>query len=106
MFLATETISVLAAIPIDGTSMLEFVYRGHDSTNGTWSYEAVTRVEAAMLTAARRIPVKRLIGEFYDLADFHACDRIESWDSDAPQLELEMFLDHVLEAIEQEMCTR
>ena len=59
MFLAAETISVLTSIPIDGTSMLEFVYRGHDTTNGTWSYEAVRRVEAAMLTAAGRIPDRR-----------------------------------------------
>ena len=104
MSLVERTTSVLADTPIEDSSMLEYVYRLRDPRDGSWSHDVIRKVEAAMVTAAEGIPEQELIDEFNELADYHDCGRIDCWDSNAPGMDLEMFLDEVLVAVEQEMA--
>nr|CAP47763.1 putative integron gene cassette protein [uncultured bacterium] len=104
MPLVDDTIEVLRSIPAGEHSMLEAVYRSRDPEYGSWPLEAIQTIEKALLAASRRTPEHELLDEYNVLAASCDCDRLGYWNPDSPELELEMFLDEVLDAIEQEMA--
>jgi len=100
MDLVDETIAILENTMIEGVSLLDQAYLSHDPKWGTWSGESLNHVEAALDKAAKLLPEKQLIEEYNELADQCECDHITDWDYDFHQLELEMFIDEVYQAIE------
>jgi hypothetical protein len=101
MNLIEETITILENTFLDGVSLLDLVYRSHNPEYGTWSGESVKNIEAALSKAAKALPKQQLINEYNELADQYECDRIEDWDYNTHQMELEMFIDEVYERIQE-----
>jgi hypothetical protein len=99
MDLVDETISILENTMIDGVSLLDQVYHSHDPKWGTWSGESLNHVEAALDKAAKLLPEEQLIEEYNNLAGQYECDHIADWDYNFHQMELEMFIDEVYQAI-------
>jgi hypothetical protein len=100
MDLIDETISILENTIIDGVSLLDRAYLSHDPKWGTWSGKSLEDVEAALDKAAKLLPEKQLIEEYNEMADQYDCDHIADWDCEFHQMELEMFIDEVYQAIE------